>query len=139
MAGEANIGGTRILAAPLRPTKTALTPSALGGLAGIEDRAPRDWGISPIWRGTSSPTSGSDHTIILRGFCDAHARRRRSKRRLPRIALAKRASAYYAPDIIARIPVDDLDRDWREASAAMAEILACLRRIRRGCSVLTPM
>ncbi|HKB83218.1 MAG TPA: hypothetical protein VKD04_08435, partial [Burkholderiales bacterium] len=41
-------------------------------------------------------------------------------------------SAYYAPDIIARIPVDDLDRDWREASAAMwPKSWLAARRIRR--------
>jgi very-short-patch-repair endonuclease len=79
-------------------------------------------------------TSGADHTIILHKDFATLARSVGDLERA--IATYRgdeaRLSQVYAPDAIARIPVDDLDREWRKAMAAVwPKSWFAARRIRR--------
>ena len=132
---EKLISAARTLGRAAAAVKTALTTlSARLGLAGIEDSSTEGLGYFADLARDVISTSGSDHTIILHKDFVALTR---AVGDLEKAIATYRdgeagLSAYYAPDIIARIPIDDLDRDWREASAATwPKSWLAARRIRR--------
>jgi very-short-patch-repair endonuclease len=132
---EKLLSAARTLGHATAAVKTALTAlSAKLGLAGIEDSSTEGLGYFADLARDVISTSGSDHTIILHKDFAALTR---AVGDLEKAIATYRdgeagLSACYAPDIIARIPVDDLDRDWREASASMwPKSWLATRRIRR--------
>jgi very-short-patch-repair endonuclease len=132
---EKLIAAARTLGRAAADLKIALTVlSARFGLTGTDDTGIAGLGCFAALARDLLATSGADYTIILhRDFAaltraigdleSAIASYRDGEARL---------SARYAPDDLARIPVDDLDRDWREACAAMwPKSWLSSRRIRR--------
>lgn len=113
--------------------------TTLGTLSGRLGLATEDCGIDGLGYFAALAqnviaTSGKDYTIILHKDFDALAR---AIDDLQQSIVTYRQceaglSLRYAPDAIDRIPVDDLDRDWREAQAAMwPKSWLGARRIRR--------
>jgi hypothetical protein len=115
--------------------KTALAAlSSRLGLPGIEDSRTDGLGYFADLARDVIATSGSDHTIIL--YKDFAALTRAVAELEKAIATYRDGeaglSAPYPRDVVARIPVDDLDRDWREASAAIwPKSWIATRRVRR--------
>lgn len=119
---EALIAAARALKRAAIDTKMALTIlSARFGLPGMEDAGSTGLGYFADLARDVIATSGKDHTIILHKDFSALTRAIEDLEKT--IAVYRNAeprlSQHYAPDDVARIPVDDLERDWREANAAM--------------------
>jgi very-short-patch-repair endonuclease len=132
---EMLITAARTLGRAAAAVKTKLAAlSARLGLAGIEDTSTAGLGYFADLARDVIATSGSDHTIILHKDFAALTR---AVGDLEKAIATYRdgesgLSARYAPDVIARIPVEDLDRDWREADAAIwPKSWLAARRIRR--------
>ena len=129
------LSAARTLGRAASAAKAALTTlSARLGLAGTEDSSAEGLGYFADLARDVIATSGADHTIILHK--DFAALTRAVSDLEKAIATYRNSeaglSARYAPDVIPRIPVDDLDRDWREASAAIwPKSWLSARRIRR--------
>lgn len=132
---ETLIAAARALRRAAIETKMALaTLSARFGLAGMDDAGAAGLRYFADLARDVIATSGRDHTIILhkdfaaltRAIDDLEKSITSYRDTEPRL------SQYYAPDDVARVPVDDLDRDWREANAAMwPKSWFASRRIRR--------
>jgi very-short-patch-repair endonuclease len=132
---EKLIAAARALGHAALATKTALTAlSGRLGLTGFEDSSPEGLGYVADLARDVIATSGSDHTIILHKDFAALTR---AVAELEKAISTYRdceagLSAPYPRDVVARIPVEDIDRDWREASAAMwPKSWLATRRLRR--------
>jgi very-short-patch-repair endonuclease len=129
------LSAARTLGRAAAVAKAALTTlSARLGLTGINDSSAEGLGYFADLARDVIATSGADHTIILHK--DFAALTRAVSDLEKAIATYRNSeaglSARYAPDVIPRIPVDDLDRDWREASVAIwPKSWLSARRIRR--------
>jgi very-short-patch-repair endonuclease len=132
---ERLLSTARDLGRAARETRAALlTLSEQLGLQGAEDVSQEGLEYFGDLARDIIATSGSDHTIILhRDF----AKLSHAVNELERAINAYQTdedglSAPYPRDSIARIPVEDLDRDWRDASAAMwPKSWLGARRVRR--------
>lgn len=132
---EKLITAARALGRAAADARIALTAlSARFGLSGIDDAGTAGLGHFANLARDVIATSGRDHTIILHKDFAALTRAIDDLER----AIASyretepRLSQHYAPADVARVPVDDLDRDWREANAAIwPKSWFASRRIRR--------
>jgi very-short-patch-repair endonuclease len=132
---EKLLAAARALGQAASTAKTALTAvSNRLGLAGVEDSQLEGLGYFADLARDVVATSGTDHTIILHkdfaslGRAVSDLEKAISSYRQSEASL----SAKYPPDVVARIPIDDLDREWREANAAMwPKSWLGARRIRR--------
>lgn len=132
---EKLIATARALSRAAADTKVAL--AALGarfGFSGIDDTSATGLKYFANLARDLIATSGKDYTIILHKDFAVLAR---AIDDLERAIASYRAaepklSRYYAPADVLRIPVDDLDRDWREANATFwPKSWFASRRIRR--------
>ena len=116
------LAAARSLGQTASAAKTAFTAlSSRFGLAGFEDSSPEGLEYVADLARDVIATSGSDHTIILhKDFAELT----RAVTELEKAISTYRdgeagLSAPYSRDVVPRIPVEDIDRDWRKASAAM--------------------
>ncbi len=119
---ERLIAAARTLRYAAADTKTALTAlSARLGLAGVDDAGLTGLQYFADLAHNLTTTSGTDQTIILHKDFAALTRAidDLEKAIASYRGTAPNLSQSYAPDDVSRIPVDDLERDWREANAAM--------------------
>ncbi len=132
---EKLLAAARALGQAASATQTALAAvSSRLGLAGVQDSRCDGLGYFADLARDVVATSGSDHTIILhknfatltRAVADletAISSYRQSEADL---------SVAYPPDVVPRIPLDDLEHDWREANAAIwPKSWFATRRVRR--------
>jgi hypothetical protein len=119
---ERLLGAARALSQAAAAAKTALAAvSGRFGLPGTDDSRLDGLGYFADLARDIGATSGSDHTIILhkdfaalgRAVADLATAIRSYRESEARLSVA------CPPDVVMRIPVDELDRDWREAGAAM--------------------
>jgi very-short-patch-repair endonuclease len=119
-------------AASAQTALAALSPRL--GLAGLQDSRCEGLRYFADLARDVLATSGEDHTIILHKDFAALTR---ALADLEKAITTYRdgetgLSARYARDVIARIPIDDLEREWREAGAAIwPKSWLAARRIRR--------
>jgi very-short-patch-repair endonuclease len=119
---EKLISAARMLGRTASAAQTALTSlSPRLGLAGWHDTNREGLEYFSDFAQSIVATSGEDHTVVLhkdftalsRGLADleiAISAYRREETGL---------SASYSSEVIPRIPVDDIERDWRNATASM--------------------
>lgn len=119
---EKLLGAARSLGQAAAAAKAALAAvSGRLGLPGTEDSRLDGLGYFADLARNVIATSGSDHTIILHKDFAALTR---AVAELEKAIGSYRQSeaglsAAYPADVVPRIPVDDLERDWREANASM--------------------
>ena len=119
---ERLIAGARTLGRAAAAVKAALTRlSPRFGIAGVGDTTVEGLEhFADLARDLVS-TSGSDYTIILhKDFVQLRQAISQLETAISSYrGIEGRLSVPYTPSEIARIPVEDIDRDWRQANAAM--------------------
>ncbi|MCG6203147.1 DUF3320 domain-containing protein [Rhodopseudomonas sp. HC1] len=119
---EKLIAATRTLARAAAAARAALAAiSSRLGLHVLQDCRGDGLGYFADLARDLIATAGQDHTIILNRDFAALARALRELETA--ISVYRRSetqlSRHYAPDAVARMPIDSMERDWHEAKAAM--------------------
>jgi very-short-patch-repair endonuclease len=132
---EQLLSAARTLGRAALETKAALERlSKRFGLAGVEDCRADGIGYFADLARDVIATSGTDQTIILhKDFAALTGAIGDLERAIASYRNDEaRLSQTYAPDVVPRIPVNELDREWHQANAAMwPKSWFAVRRIRR--------